>query len=295
MDTRSIFLLLCALWFSGVKAVLAAGTFPPLLYAAEGASKILRYDSEGKVAWEYPAQMARDVWALPNGNVLFCFNRDYEPSKHDNPSGVLEVTQDKQIVFSFSTTGQVWSCQRMRDGSTLVGASSQGSLLVVDPKTQVVQSIRLLSSPGHSCLRNARQLANGNFLVAEESARAAREYSSGGELVREIKVAFAPYSVIRLDNGNTVICGQQSAVEVDPADRILWSVKGNDFPELGIRWFAGLQILPNGNRFFCNAGGKVPFLEMTLDKRILWQSPVTMSIPLGHGIHRLDIAKSLQK
>jgi len=69
----------------------AGDKFPPFLYAAEGAQKILRYGSEGKVVWEYPAPMARDVWALPNGNGLFCFNRDYDSGRHDNPSGVMEV------------------------------------------------------------------------------------------------------------------------------------------------------------------------------------------------------------
>jgi hypothetical protein len=233
--------------------------------------------------------MARDVWALPNGNILFCFNRNYDGAKGDNPSGVMEVTPDKKVVFSFSTTGQVWSCQRLTDGNTLVGAASQGKLLIVNPDAKVIKTISLINPPGHSCLRNARQIANGHFLVAEESAQAAREYNSDGKLVREIKLSFAPFSVVRLENGNTVISGQQRIVEVDPAGNIRWSVNGNDFPELGIRWFAGLQVLPNGNLFVCNAGGKIPFFEISPEKRIIWQSPTAMTVPLGHGIQRLDV------
>jgi hypothetical protein len=269
--------------------------FQPFLYAAEGAQKIIRYGSDGNVAWEYPAEMARDVWALPNHNVLFCFNRQYDSGKHDNPSGVMEVTPGKRVVFSFSTTGQVWSCQRLVDGNTLVGAASQGKLLVVNPEAMVIKTIQLLNPPGHSCLRNARQIVNGHFLVAEESAHAAREYSAEGTLVREIKLSFAPFSVIRLENGNTVISGQQSMVEVDPADKIIWSVDGKDLPDLGIRWFAGIQVLPNGNIFVCNAGGKVPFLEIGRDKRVIWQSPNGMNIPFGHGVQRLDIEGKTQK
>ncbi len=266
-----------------------AAEFPPFLYAAEGAQEIIRYGSEGKVVWEYPAPMARDVWALPNGNVLFCFNRDYDGARHDNPSGVMEVTPDKRVVFSLSTTGQVWSCQRLLDGNTLLGSASQGRLLVVNPEGKIVKTIPLLSPPGHSCLRNARQIANGHFLVAEESAHAAREYGIEGKLVREIKLAFAPFSVVRLENGNTVACGQQSMVEVDSADNIIWSLEGKDLPDLGIRWFAGIQVLPNGNIFVCNAGGRVPFFEISRAKRISWQSPSDLAIPLGHGIQRLDI------
>jgi hypothetical protein len=272
-----------------------AAKFPTLLYAAEGAQKIVRYSSEGKVVWEYTAPMARDVWALPNGNVLFCFNREYDGARNDNPSGVTEVTPDKQVVFTFSTTGQVWSCQRLLDGNTLVGAASQGKVLVVNPEANIIRTIPLLSPPGHSCLRNVRQIADGHLLVAEESAHAAREYSIQGKLIREIKLTFAPFSVVRLENGNTVICGQQSMIEVDPGDKIIWSVDGKDLPELGIRWFAGIQVLPNGNIFVCNAGGKVPFFEISRGKRITWQSPSTMAIPLGHGVQRLDVEGEVRR
>ena len=142
-------------------------SFPPLLFAAEGAKKILRYGRDGAVVWEYPAEMSRDVWQLPDGNVLFCYNRNYDSGKHDNPSGVMEVTPDKRLAFHFATTGQVWSCQRLADGNSLVGASSQGKLLIVSPRGEIVRQIKVVNHPGHSCMRNARQLANGNFLVAE--------------------------------------------------------------------------------------------------------------------------------
>jgi hypothetical protein len=282
-------LLILVAGLSLAQCGVAENAFRPFLYAAEGAKKVIRYGTDGKVAWEYPAEMSRDVWALPNHNVLFCFNRDYDSGKHDNPSGVMEVRPDKRIVFAFATTGQVWSCQRLGDGNTLVGAASQGKLLVVSPEARIIKSIPVLNAPGHSCMRNARQIANGHFLVAEESARAAREYSADGNLVREIKLSFAPFSVVRLENGNTVICGQQTIIEVDLTDKILWSIKGDDLPGLGVRWFAGLQVLPNGSIFVCNAGGKVPFLEIAPDKRVTWQSPGAMTIPFGHGIQRLDV------
>jgi hypothetical protein len=287
VKATSFLVLAGSLWL--LQPGMAGDNFPPFLYAAEGARKIIRYGTDGQVAWEYPAEMSRDVWALPNSNVLFSFNLNYDGAKHDNPSGVMEVTPDKRVAFAFWTTGQVWSCQRMADGNTLVGAASQGKLLVVSPEAKVINTFRVLNSPGHSCMRNARQLENGHFLVAEESAHAAREYSAEGNLLREIKLSFAPFSVVRLGNGNTVICGQRTMIEVDLADEIVWAVKGDDLPELGIRWFAGLQVLPNGHILVCNAGGKVSFLELSPDKRVIWRSPSAMTIPLGHGIHRVDV------
>ncbi len=274
-----------------MRAMAVDGAFPPLLYAAEGAGKIIEYDRGGKVAWEFPAEMSRDVWRLANGNVLFCYNLKYDTKADDIPSGVMEVSPDKRVVWQFTTTGQVWSCQRLADGNTLVGAASQGKLLVVNPAGQVVKEILLRNKPGHSCIRNARHLPNGHFLVAEEGARAVREYLPDGAMAREIKVAFAPYSALRLGNGNTLICGQQSMVEVDAADTTVWSLLGSEIPAMGIRWFAGIQVLPNGNVFICNAGGKVAFLEVSRDKQIVWHSGVgEPSFPLGHGVQRLDVA-----
>jgi hypothetical protein len=267
-----------------------AADFPPLIYAAEGAKKIIEYAKDGSVAWDYPAEMSRDAWKLPNGNVLFCYNREYRSDRNDNPGGVMEVSPDRRIVFEFKTTGQVWSCQRLADGTTMVGAASQAKLLIVDPKGEIVRAIRLRNSPGHGCLRNARQIPNGNFLVAEESARAVREYGPDGAPVREIKVAFAPYSAVRLPDGNTLACGQQTMVEVDPSGKEVWSLSGADLPSLGIRWFAGLQVLPGGGVFVCNAGGKVPFFEVSRDRKVVWQcDPATTPIPLGHGVQRLDV------
>ncbi|MGA2496777.1 MAG: hypothetical protein ABSH20_03505 [Tepidisphaeraceae bacterium] len=284
----SLFVLIFAAF-----ATRAADTFPPLLFAAEGAQQIIRYDETGRVTWEYPAEMSRDVWQLPGGNIIFCYNNNYDSSKNDNPSGVMEVTPDKQVVFHFKTTGQVWSCQRLPDGNTLVGAASQGKLLIVNPRGEVVHEIKLINRGGHSCIRNARQIKGGDFLVAEESARTVRRYDADGRLVRELKVSFAPYSAILLESGNILACGQQTMVEVDEKDKIVWSLDGKELPTLGVRWFAGIQVLPGGNIFVCNAGGRIGFFEITRDKKIAWQSK--QGFPMGHGIQRLDVKSEAVK
>jgi hypothetical protein len=268
-------------------AIIAAPPHP-FVYAAEGCAKILRFGANGRVDWEYPAPMARDVWVLPNGNVLFPYNENYSGQRHDNPSGVMEVTPDKKVVFHFRTTGQVFSCQRMSDGNTLVGAASQGKLLVVSARAEIVREIKVLNAPGHSCLRNVRQTAVGSFLTAEESAKAAREYAADGRFLREFKCGFPPYSVVRPKNDHTLVCGAQGMTEFDSNGRTLWSVAGRDYPEVGLRWFAGVQVLPDGGMFVCNAGGKVPFFVLGPDRRVSWLSATGSSsatpVPVGHGI-----------
>jgi hypothetical protein len=263
---------------------------PPILFACEGQSIVILFAPDGRVAWDYPAEMSRDVWRLPNGNTLFCYNRQYDSRRNDNPSGVMEVSPDRRVVFHFQMTGQVWSCQRLADGNTLVGAASQGKLLIVDPAGRIAAEIKLRNTPGHSCLRNARQIAGGHFLVAEESAHAAREYAADGQMVREIKVNFPPYSAVRLPDGHTLVCGAKAMVEVDTADRVVWSLTDGDVASMGVRWMAGLQVLPGGNVLVCNAGGKVPLFEVNRQKQIVWHWPASAPhVAIGHGIQRLDV------
>ncbi|MDR2849985.1 MAG: hypothetical protein LBW77_05530 [Verrucomicrobiota bacterium] len=261
---------------------------PPLLYTSEDLNQILRFDETGAVVWSYPADTARDVWLLPNGNVLFPYSVSNGVNQAE--TGAMEVTPDKRIVWQFKTQGQVYSCQRMADGNTLVGATQQGKLLIVNPAGEVVRSFAVKNAAaGHSSMRNVRALADGHFLVAEENARAAREYDAEGQLLREFKTPFPTYSAIRLPSGNTVTCGRTGIVEFDPAGTPVWELKTEDVPELGIRWFAGLQVLPNGHFFICNAGGKVPFAEISRDKKIVWQAdPAVFKHTRGHGIQRLD-------
>lgn len=261
-----------------------------LLFASEGMHKIVILNRDGTIGWEYPAEMSRDAWRLPDGNILFCYNEKYDSGSDNNPSGVMEVTPDKKVVFHFRTTGQVWSCQRMNDGNTLVGAASQGKLLIVGRDGSIRKTIRLRGEPGHSCLRNARQIEGGRFLVAEEGSRAVREYAPDGAMLREIKLDFCPYSAVRLKDGNTLACGQTTMVEIDDKDRVVWKLAGSELPDMGVRWFAGVQVLPGGNVLICNAGGKVPFFRIDRGKRVVWQWPSSApAVALGHGIQQSGI------
>ena len=73
-------------------------------------------------------------------------------------------------------------------------------------------------------------------------------------------------------------------------------MRSAEVPNLGIRWFAGIQVLPGGNILVCNAGGKVPFFEVDHKKEVIWQWPESAPVTsLGHGIQRLDIRGNLLK
>ena len=59
------------------------------------AGKVFVVNAEGKVEWEYSTGQCNDLWALPNGNLLF-----------NTGHGVKEVTRQKTVVFTDGQT--VW-------------------------------------------------------------------------------------------------------------------------------------------------------------------------------------------
>ncbi|GHT27324.1 hypothetical protein FACS18942_06450 [Planctomycetales bacterium] len=281
---QSVVLFLCFL----VAACLGEERIPyEIVYTNGQGKKIERYSQEGRIVWDYPADLSWDVSLLQDGNILFCYNKDYDSKKHDNPSGVLEITPDKKIVFEYKTTGQVFSCVRLPNGNTVVGAGSQGKLLIVDKKGNLAKEITLKNTPGHSCMRYVRVCRNGDFLVAEESAKKVRRYDADSKLVREISLPYTPFGLAELPNDNILISGRSGIREIAPDDTVVWEFKAADFPELGIRWCAGIELLQNGNILVVNAGGTVRLFEVarTSTPKIVWQvDPNHLKIPAGHGI-----------
>ncbi len=258
-----------------------------IVYTGESAKQIERYAKDGRIIWDYPAELARDVSLLPSGNVLFCFNENYDSKKHDNVSGVREVSPDKKVVFEYKTTGQVFSCCRLKDGNTLIGAASQGKLLLIDPNGKLLKEISIQNTPGHSSMRQVRVCRNGDYLVAEESAKKVRRYAPDGKLVREISLPYTPFGLIELSNDNILISGKDGILEIDPNDAVAWEFKAKDFPELGVRWCTGMERLKNGNILLVNAGGKVRLFEIarTPESKIVWQvDPDRLKLPSGHGV-----------
>jgi hypothetical protein len=235
--------------------------------------KVFLVSTAGKVEWEYAARNCNDLWVLPGGNLLF-----------NTGAGVREVTRDKQVVFDYQSKSEIYACQRLANGNTFIGECNAGRLLEVEPSGKIAKEIRLLpegKDGGHAYMRNARRLANGNYLVAHYGEQVVREYDSGGRVVRTIPATGGPHSVVRLPNGNTLItCGDRPGgsrvFEVDSAGRTVWQVQGDELLGVSLKFVAGVQRLPNGNTVLCNWLGHGQFrtaphlVEITPDKRVVW-------------------------
>ena len=235
--------------------------------------KVFAVSDKGKVEWEYPAENCNDLWVLSNGNLLF-----------NTGHGVKEVTRKKEVVFSYESKSEIYACQRLKDGNTFIGECNSGRLLEINPAGKIVKSIQLLPDSidgGHSYMRNARKLENGNYLVAHYGLDKVCEYDSSGKQVREIQIKGGPHSVIRLPNGNTLIScsdhnGDPQVIELDKNNKTVWQLTKNELPDIELKFMTGMQCLPNGNLVLTNwlghnNFGKAPHVfEITRDKKIVW-------------------------
>jgi hypothetical protein len=237
--------------------------------------KVCIVSASGAIEWEYPARNCNDLWVLPGGNLLFNTGR-----------GVREVTRDKKVVFQFESDSEIFACQRLENGNTFIGECNGGRLLEVDPAGAIVKELRLLpvgKNGGHGFMRNARRLANGNYLVCHYGEQVVREYGPDGRVITTIAAPGGPHSVARLPNGNTLIaCGDQKSetgpqvIETDPSGKVVWSLRNGDLPGIRLAFMTGLQRLPNGNTVVSNWLGHGKFgtaphlMEITRDKKIVW-------------------------
>ena len=255
----------------------AASKIAPLAHAFAAADyvqgKVFLVGTDGLIQWEHAAPQCNDLWVLPNGNLLFVTGH-----------GVREVTREHQVVFDYASASEIYACQRLANGNTFVGECNAGRLLEVNPKGEVVKQLRLLPEGrdgGHVYMRNARQLANGHYLVTHYGEQVVREYRPDGGIALSIPATGGPHSAVRLPDGHTLVtCGDQPGgsrvFEADESGKVVWQVQGAELPGIRLEFVAGVQRLANGHTVIANwlghgKFGQAPHLiEITPDKRVVW-------------------------
>ncbi len=81
----------------------------PFVCTDYSGAKVFIVTAEGKAEWEYPAEACNDLWILPSGNLLF-----------NTGHGVREVTRDKKVVFDYQSKSEIYACQRLPNGNTVL-------------------------------------------------------------------------------------------------------------------------------------------------------------------------------
>jgi len=212
----------------------------------------------GKLIWEHDAPNSNDLWALPNGNILFTVG-----------NGVLEMTRQNDTIFHYSSGCSVFACQRLKNGNTFVAESDFGRLLEIAPNGKIVKEICILpkgvTNAGFSFIRNARKLDNGHYLVAHYKDQCVKEYDSKGKVVWQVNTPGGAHSVIRLPNGHTLVAvadaelpdGSKNPriIELDKKGDIVWEFSNKDIPDKPLRFMTGFQYFSDGRLLLTNWSG----------------------------------------
>ena len=234
---------------------------------------------DGETLWDSGQAKARDGWVLENGSVLIAWKNH-----------VKEFTRDKEIVFEYKVAKpnkEIGTVERLANGNTLITElGKKPRLMEVDKsgKTVVEFALQPETDNTHMQTRMARKLPNGNYLVPHLLAFKVKEYTSSGEVVKEFPTDMAdlggreaknwPFTAIRIDNGNTVVCltNGNKVVEMDADGKVVWKVSNEDLEGNPIDDACGGQRLPNGNTVIAAYRAKkgVKLLEVNREKELVW-------------------------
>jgi len=212
----------------------------------------------GKIVWEHEAPNSNDLWAFPNGNILFTTGK-----------GVLEMTRQNDTVFHYSSGSSIFACQRLKNGNTFIAESDSGRLLEVAPDGKIVKSICILpegvTDAGFAFMRNARKLDNGHYLVAHYKDQCVKEYDSKGKMVWKVNTPGGAHSVIRLPDGHTLVAvtdaklpdGNKNPriIEFDKKGKIVWEFSNKDIPDKPLLFMTGFQYFSDGRLLLTNWSG----------------------------------------
>ena len=293
LSRLAVLLAAAALLTSTVRAAdSAASAIKHSFLATGGETRIV--DGDGKTVWRYPGS-TRDGYVLPSGNILLAVSK----GKDFPGGGVVEITRENKVVFSFKgTQSEVNTAQLLDNGNImLTEAGAKPRILEINREGKIMVEVPLQcqNTNHHMESRMARKLANGNYLVPQLFDKVVREYTPKGEVVWEFKTPAEPkdswpFTAIRLPNGNTLVnCTHGNlVVEVDPAGKIVWQLSNADLPSKLLNDPCGAQRLPNGNTMICSyaiGAGRTKLVEVTPDKKVVW----TFTEEKGPGIHEVQI------
>ena len=239
-------------------------------------------DASGKLLWSHKTGGPKrghtghhDIHLLENGNILF----------HDSWTVTREITLGGKVVWSYDSAtmnGNKGKCvhvhafQRLPNGLTMIVESGVGRIIEVDKDGKIHTEVKLLAG-GPSATRNAKKLANGNYLVCSEQPGVVIEYNKKGEVVWRYDIKTRVYGAERLKSGNTLIAsgGGNSVVEVTPKGEKVWEIaKVVPDTKITLKWTTFLTELPNGNFVVgnCHAGPNSPqIFEISRDKKVVWE------------------------
>jgi hypothetical protein len=269
-------LLACCMLISfyGLHAQSTAGyTHQRLLLRDEGIPQLAYIDLQNPAACWYTAIPAgRDVQLVGKGRVLVGTGNGYEE---------YELATGKK-VHELNTYPGTLVARRLRNGNTLLTGvnwqQKQGIVLVELNADGAIQ--QLINYPGFDYVRLVRETASGHFLVTANNVLF--EGNRDGTIVWKAVIGDAQkthaWQALRLKNGQTVVStGYGKDLEFFSADgKRIDTITGP--PAVNPNFFAGFQVLANGNYVVANwqghgpghGGSGIQVLEYSPAGKLVW-------------------------
>jgi hypothetical protein len=224
-----------------------------LLLRDEGLSQLSYVDlANPKANWYVPIPAGRDMQLVGKGRVLIGTGTGYEEREITTGNKVYELT-------SFPGTLAV---HRLKNGNTmLVGLSWQGKEGIVLVEVNGAGDIqRLIAYPGFTYVRLVRETPTGTFMITSNDM--VFEGDATGNIIWRVGLAgpekIHAWQAQRLANGYTVVSsGFTASFQIFAADGKPLSIITGP-AEVHPHFFAGFQIMPNGNFVVTNWQGHGP-------------------------------------
>lgn len=252
--------------------MMQAGYGHPFLGTDSSTEKLIEMDAAGNIVWElHIGKIVFDLWVLPDETILYCHYGN-------GPSGVKRITRSGEVLFSYETEYEIFSCQPFEDGSVLIGQLRQKCLTLIAPDGTVAKQIPVFYDREnmHEVMRGARRLRDGSYAVVQPGLNKLIKYDESGNILWQADIRPDAFGVVERENGNLIYSCMDGLGELDASGKEVWSLRPEDVPEVDIRWLLGIQLLPNGNIVCCNWLGHgheregVPMFEVTPQKEVVW-------------------------
>lgn len=266
-----------------ISAVVAAGEKAghPFLVSSYTSGAVYRIEADGAVTvLAGDARLAQDVWPLPDGKVLYSFA---------DGARIIDPAHENKVVWEFvdkvSKPQETHSCQPLPDGSVLLCQCGPARLIEVNAKGEIAKEIKLQTSVTrvHVQFRMARRTKEGTYLVCHLQEGKAEELDASGTLLKTFTAKDRGFNTVhgcvRLANGNTLLTTGYGGgtFEFDKDGKIVWSFTSQDVPHERRQgrkyctYAAGVQRLPDGNTVITYYGGDPMLVEVTPDRKIVWE------------------------
>lgn len=230
-------------------------------------NRVTVLNSSREIVRVIDAPNSYDSWYLESGNILFTYHK-----------GVKIITPSDSTLFHYESDSEIFACQPLAKDRILIGECSNGRLIEVDYSGNILKEIALTyKNGGHNCMRSARKVKGGNYLVCHYGDRTVREYNSRGEVVMEFVRPDVVVAAKRIRGGKTVISDRTTLSIYSRRGELIWEFNGSDYPELGVNHLSGFHAVSDSEFIVCNWLGHKPFKEgvpifkINIEKSILWK------------------------